>query len=50
MCSRVCRIPLLVLDAADEQLVPFYESFGMRRIPNSLRLAASLAKIPSGPS
>ena len=48
--SRVCRIPLLVLDAADEQLVPFDESFRMRRIPNSLRLAALLAKIPSGPS
>lgn len=47
VCARVCRVPLLVLDAADEQLVPFYESFGMRRLPNSFRLVASLAKISS---
>jgi GNAT superfamily N-acetyltransferase len=40
------RIPLLVLDAADEDLVSFYEKLAMKRIPNTLRLAALIHKIP----
>lgn len=47
VCAAVCRVPLLVVDAADEDLVPFYASFGMRLIPNSFRLVASLSKVPT---
>ncbi|MCF7552589.1 GNAT family N-acetyltransferase [Pseudonocardia sp. WMMC193] len=42
------RMPLLVLDAADEGLVPFYEKLAMKRIPNTMRLAALIHKIPAG--
>jgi GNAT superfamily N-acetyltransferase len=42
---HVARIQLLVLDAVNENLVPFYEKHGMKRIPNSLRLVAPLNKI-----
>lgn len=44
---HVARVPLLVLDAAEDSLVPFYEKLGMKRVPNSLRLAAPLNKIPA---
>ena len=40
-----CRTQMLVADAADETLVPFYERMGMRRVPNSRRLVALLSKI-----
>lgn len=41
------RIRLLVLDAADDSLVPFYEKLGMKLIPNTRRLVALLNKIPT---
>jgi hypothetical protein len=43
---EVARVQLLVLDAADASLIPFYEGVGMKLIPNSTRLVALLSKIP----
>lgn len=39
------RLQLFIVDAADEDLVSFYEKFGMARLPNTLRLAATISAV-----
>ena len=46
---HTARVPLLVVDAINEDLVSWYEKLGLKRIPNSLRLVALLHKIPVPP-
>lgn len=41
------RVPLMVVDAADERLVDFYSSRGMKRIGTSLRLALPTRRLRS---
>lgn len=42
---RQAPFPLFVVDAADENLVTYYEQLGLRRLANTLRLVAPMRKI-----
>lgn len=39
------RVQLFIVDAADSGLVPFYEKYGLRLIPGTLRLVATMSAI-----